>query len=72
MRSIKPVLWGSLIALALVAVYVVASVYFCSGALHGALGGCAIMTGESLLRSPSALIIMAAAIAGLAISLRRR
>lgn len=64
--------WASAIALALIAVYLIASTYFCSDAVEGGFGSCVRLTGESFVRSPSALIIAVAAAVSLAICHPRR
>lgn len=72
MRSSVIIFWASLMALALVAVYVIASVYFCSATLKGELGGCAVMSGQSFLHSPFALVATGGAMIGFAMRLFRR
>ncbi|MCB2096450.1 MAG: hypothetical protein AB7F91_15740 [Parvularculaceae bacterium] len=65
-------LWGGLCLLALVAAYLGASLYFCSGALDGDVAGCARSTGASFLQSPLALLALCVAALGLQYSAHRR
>lgn len=71
-RSGAIIFWASLMALALVAAYLAASVYFCSATLRGELGGCAVMSGQSLLHSPFALVATGGAMLGFATRLFKR
>ncbi len=51
--------------LALIALYLCASVYACSGAANGRVGSCIAMTGGDFVRSLTAQISVVAALAGL-------
>ncbi len=71
MRAKTLIGWASAIGLALLTVYLVASVYFCVGSLKGEIGGCAAMAGESVLRSATAQIVAVASVVGLLYAQRR-
>lgn len=66
------IFWISTMIFALIAVYLGASVYFCSGPLKGDLGGCISMAGVDLLKSTTVQIATIAAASGVFYALLSR
>lgn len=71
MRAKALIGWASAIGLALLTVYLAASVYFCAGSLKGEVGGCVQMAGGSVLQSTTAQIVAVASVVGLLYAQRR-
>ncbi len=64
--------WGGVSLLALVAVYLATSLVVCAGAAEDGVAMCAQTTGESLLRSPAALLGLCLALLSIQYSFARR
>lgn len=70
MRAV--ILLGSAMVALLLATYLGVSVYFCSGALKGAFGGCLAMAGGDIAGSTTAQIASLVCAAGALYALKRK